>query len=229
MRSEGGTWGGIKFPVEGRLLPVIVQDNNTNEVLMLAYMDEEALEKTLSTGKAHFWSRERKRLWLKGESSGNFQYLVDALIDCDGDALLLRVRQVGGACHTGHRSCFFRRLSASGEISPVEEAGGGPAATHSQRPDSCGVLYEICEVIDERKANPSPESYTARLFSQGQDGILKKVSEEAGEVLIASKNGDRKEIVYEAADLLFHLLVALRYHGIHIDEVFSELEARRRK
>lgn len=218
--SDGEWVDQLKFPVEGFLIPAIVQDVYTGEVLMLAYMNREALERTLATGRTWFWSRSRGKLWLKGESSGHFQSVRGLFFDCDSDTLLVKVEQTGVACHEGYRSCFYREapVFSTGEVrTPV--VGGGVEAE--------GILTELSQIIDERKNNPSPGSYTSKLFAGGQDKILKKISEEAGEVILASKNNNNEEIVYEAADLIFHLLVMLRFHDVAIDQVLGELKRRR--
>lgn len=203
----------LKFDEKG-LITAIVQDAENNEVLMTAFMNREAVEKTLETGYAHYWSRSRQKLWKKGETSGHFQEVKDIRADCDTDALLLKVHQQGVACHTGHRSCFFYTIF---------EKEGLPA-TEDAIPGLFELLYEI---IMARKLNPPEEkSYVASLFAKGQDTILKKIGEESGEVIIASKNGKKEEIIYEMADLWFHSLVALAYHNVHPSEVIQELQRR---
>ncbi len=203
---------------EKGLVPAVVQDAATGEVLMLAYMNREALERTLATGRAHFYSRKRQRIWMKGEESGNVMEVKEILVDCDRDAVLLKVEPKGPACHTGHKSCFFTSFEGK-EVEPVQEKelyGGG-----------CSILERVYEVILERKAHPEREdSYTALLFRKGLDKILKKVGEEATEVVIGCKNGDKDEIVYEVADLFFHTLVALAYFDIAPYQVYEELRRR---
>ncbi len=202
----------IRFDERG-LVPAIAQDATTGDVLMLAYMNRESFEKTLETGKAHYYSRSRKALWLKGETSGNIQTIKEILYDCDADTLLLKVEQKGVACHTGSRSCFF---------TPVKEAGGednGGFATPY-------VLNEIYEVIKERKATMPEGSYVASLMKKGLNKILDKVNEEAAEVIDASLNKGREDIVYEMADLWFHTLVLLGYSDISPVEVYKELRRR---
>ncbi|AIF69193.1 phosphoribosyl-ATP pyrophosphatase [Palaeococcus pacificus DY20341] len=196
---------------KSEIVPVIVQ-NVDGEVLTLAYMNEEALRKTLETGYAHYYSRSQKRIRMKGEVSGNVQKVKEIKIDCDSDALLLIVEQVGVACHTGNRSCFYRKL---GE--PEREVGGIDY--------SLTVLRELEEVIKQRKENPEEGSYTSKLFKEGKEKIYKKFGEEAVEVLVAE---ERKRIIYETADLLYHLLVLLAYNGISLGEVMKELRGRRR-
>jgi len=201
----------LKFDERG-LIPVVVQEYGSNEVLMVAYMNKEALQKTLETGHAHYWSRSRQRLWHKGETSGNYQIVKEILYDCDEDTLLLKVQQVGNACHTGHHSCFFRKLGDGGEVSP-----------------SSTVLHEVQQVIRERIKKLPQGSYVAKLVKGGEDRIWKKVAEESVETILAFKEHERKHLVYEAADLLFHLLVMLTYEGIDLSEVWQELGGRRWK
>ncbi|MCD6140251.1 MAG: bifunctional phosphoribosyl-AMP cyclohydrolase/phosphoribosyl-ATP diphosphatase HisIE [Thermococcus sp.] len=196
---------------KSEIVPVIVQSVD-GEVLTLAYVNEEALRKTLETGYAHYYSRSQKRIRMKGEVSGNVQKVKEIKIDCDNDALLLIVEQVGVACHTGNRSCFYRKL---GE--PEREVGG---IDYSLR-----VLRELEEVIKQRKENPKEGSYTSKLFKEGKEKIYKKFGEEAVEILVAE---ERERIIYETADLLYHLLVLLAYNGISLGEVMKELRRRRR-
>ena len=196
---------------KSEIVPVIVQSVD-GEVLTLAYMNEEALRKTLETGYAHYYSRSQKRIRMKGEVSGNVQKVKEIKIDCDNDALLLIVEQVGVACHTGNRSCFYRKL---GE--PEREVGGIDY--------SLTVLRELEDVIKQRKENPKEGSYTSKLFKEGKEKIYKKFGEEAVEVLVAE---ERERIIYETADLLYHLLVLLAYNGISLGEVMKELRRCRR-
>ena len=200
----------IKYNEQG-LVPAIAQDISTKAVLMLAYMNEEALEKTLTTGKAHYYSRSRNKLWLKGEQSGHFQYVKSVKYDCDADTLLISVEQVDNACHTGEYSCFHNSL--------LEDN-----ATQQKRAE---VLYELYNVVVDRKNNPKEGSYTNFLLTKGVDKIAKKVAEEACEVVIAAKNASKEEITYETADLLYHLIVLLADNDISLNEIFSELEKRR--
>lgn len=200
----------VKFDDKG-LVPVVVQDVNTNSMLMLAYMNEESLKKTLETGEMTYFSRSRNKLWRKGETSGNFQTLRELKVDCDGDTLLALVSQQGVACHTGEYSCFFESLYGNGDYT-----------------SGYAVIDELYGVIEGRKKNPVEGSYTNYLFEKGIDKILKKVGEEAAEVIIAAKNSSRGEIRYETADLIYHLLVMLCEEGLSPSEVFAELEKRRR-
>jgi phosphoribosyl-AMP cyclohydrolase / phosphoribosyl-ATP pyrophosphohydrolase len=201
----------LQFNEQG-LLPAIVQDIATGQVLMLAYMNREALEKTLATGLAHYWSRSRAQLWRKGETSGHIQHVREIRYDCDADTLLLIVEQVGAACHTGERSCFFRHLSENFQ------------QTHP--PTSEWLLHQIYEVVQERKHRAPEESYVASLMARGQDHVLKKIIEEAAEVVMASKDGRPEAIVYEMADLWFHTIVALGWHNLPPQQVFQELQRR---
>ncbi|HET6369563.1 MAG TPA: bifunctional phosphoribosyl-AMP cyclohydrolase/phosphoribosyl-ATP diphosphatase HisIE [Nitrospiria bacterium] len=204
-------------PESSGLVPVVVQDRTSREILMVAYMDRAALEKTLKTGESHFYSRSRKSLWRKGETSGHTQKVREIFMDCDSDTLLLVVDQTGPACHTGRPSCFFQRLS-NGRFRP---------SRNGRAIDSSAVLERIFEVIEDRRRNPSKDSYVSHLLAGGEDRVLKKVGEEAGEFLLASKGrGKRSGVVHEAADLLFHLLVALSRQQIPPQEVFKELARR---
>ncbi|MDD4084794.1 MAG: bifunctional phosphoribosyl-AMP cyclohydrolase/phosphoribosyl-ATP diphosphatase HisIE [Acholeplasmataceae bacterium] len=209
----------LKFAGNG-LLPAIVQDAKTAAVLMLAYMNEEALARTVESGFTWFWSRSRQELWNKGATSGNFQKVLSITYDCDGDALLLKVEQTGNACHTGSFSCFSYPLwnSAEGRNLPVPNEASLP-----------GVLAELYSVIQQKKENGGEKSYTRYLFMSGQDKILKKVGEEAAETIIASKNDDGREVVTEMSDLWYHCLVLLAYHNIAPGELLSELGARRKQ
>jgi phosphoribosyl-AMP cyclohydrolase / phosphoribosyl-ATP pyrophosphohydrolase len=202
----------VKFDREG-LVPAVVQDAASGEVLMVAYMNKESLGKTLETGQTHFWSRSRKELWRKGETSGHTQTVKSISLDCDGDTLLVRVEQIGVACHTGNRSCFFRDLKGSIE----------PVAGFAQ------VVGELSRVIHERKEQMPEGSYTTKLFNSGVDRILKKVGEEAGEVIIAAKNHNKAEIAWEVSDLLYHLLVLLEQEGVGLEEIARELQGRSQK
>ena len=208
----------IAFGSDG-LIPAIIQDVGSGEVLMLAYMNREALAKTLETGKSHFWSRSRNALWRKGETSGNEQTVKQIRLDCDGDVLLLKVDQKGVACHTGERSCFYRKLQGD----QLAEAPTGNPLWEERRTT---ILQTVHDVIMDRKRNPQEGSYTCKLFSAGQEKILKKVSEEASEVLIASMEDDKEQVVYEVADLFYHVLVLLGFHDIPLTAIYDELQRR---
>lgn len=288
----------IDWEKTGGLLPVVVQEVASGEVLMLAYMDEEALNLSLETGFAHYFSRTKNRIWKKGEQSGNVQKIEDAYLDCDNDTLLIKVEQQGGAaCHTGAKSCFFRKIAdanlggesernLTGELNLANENGQNLAAFTAQtKKPAYGIIDEIYHVILERKLNADPQtSYVASLFKKGENAILKKVGEEATELVMACKDasaakksknlgakqadetqnlttaqtseaqilsrdeqdlnsrnlaqgvkeqGEKDElkkaldgVVYEAADLCFHSLVALAAHGIHPERVKAELARR---
>lgn len=198
----------IKFDNMG-LVPAIVQDINTNKVLMLAYMNEEAIKKTLEEKVAHYYSRSRKKLWKKGETSGNIQKLKGFYYDCDKDSILILVEQVGVACHTGNYSCFFNQV--------LKE--------ESKKED---VLMELYTLIQDRKNNPKEGSYTNYLFQKGLDKILKKVGEETSEVIIGAKNKSKEELVYEISDLVYHLLVLLINEEVTIEDIKNELKNRRK-
>lgn len=213
----------IKYNDAG-LVPVIAQDYQTGEVLMLAYMNEEALKLTLAEGVVHYYSRSRDELWRKGATSGNIQELKGLYYDCDGDTLLLKVEQTGVACHTGARSCFFNELAVSG----LEAGSAGEDGTLTDKHDQLHILNELYSLISERKLNPLEGSYTNYLFTEGLDKILKKVGEESSEVIIAAKGGDRSELVYEVSDLVYHLLVLLVEQGVSISEIKAELDKRRK-
>jgi phosphoribosyl-ATP pyrophosphohydrolase/phosphoribosyl-AMP cyclohydrolase len=206
----------ITWSAEG-LVPAVVQDSLSKEVLMLAYMNRESLQKSLESGQTWFWSRSRSELWNKGATSGNTQEIVSLHYDCDGDTLLLKVRQNGPACHTGAYSCFYREASS--------EKIAAPQANE----DRFGPLSRLEATIAQRDAERPEGAYTTYLFDKGLDKILKKVGEETAEVIIAAKNRDQDELRCETADLIFHLLVLLREQGIPFDGVLQELEFRHRK
>jgi len=198
------------------LIPVVTQDATTNEVLMLAYMNKEALELTLKTNFAHYFSRSRQRIWKKGESSNHLQEIVEVLIDCDNDTLLLKVNQEGVACHTGRKSCFFTNLKTNETISEVEV----------DTSTAYGVIDTLYHVIQERKNEDPNKSYTAKLLQGKQNSMLKKIVEEAGEFTFAIKDNDTQEAIYEAADITYHVLVALASKNISPDRVKQELARR---
>jgi phosphoribosyl-ATP pyrophosphohydrolase/phosphoribosyl-AMP cyclohydrolase len=213
----------IDFEKQGGLVPAVVQDVTTGQVLMVAYMNETALQRTLDTGKTWFFSRSRQRLWMKGETSGHVQEVEEILFDCDQDCLLVKVRQIGVACHTGHYSCFYRNIEGE-EVSPrlfrVED-------WYQAGLEGPGVLFELIDVIRERQRTMPENSYTSYLFSKGLDKILKKIGEESAEVIIAAKNREKKELIYETADLIYHLLVLLVEQGVELSDIFAELRSRR--
>ena len=196
---------GLVFDANG-LVPVIAQDRTSGDVLMLAWTNAEAIAKTAETGFAHFWSRSRKALWRKGETSGHTLRVVEARADCDRDALLLVVEPDGPACHTGSRTCF-------GETSPT----------------AAGMLEELARVVRQRAQEPSDASYTARLLAKGPGQVLKKIGEEATEVVLAASGESDERLAAESADLLFHLLVALQQRGVPLASVMDELRRRRER
>jgi phosphoribosyl-ATP pyrophosphohydrolase/phosphoribosyl-AMP cyclohydrolase len=202
----------VKFDEKG-LVPVVTQDIKTGTVLMLAYMNEEALKMTLDTGYAVYFSRSRQTLWKKGETSGHVQKVRAIHYDCDGDSLLMLVEQTGAACHTGEYSCFHNEL-----LSLVEGSLKVPSAQ---------ILQEVYNVIADRKVHPKEGSYTNYLLDKGVEKICKKVGEEAAESIIAAVKGSREELRYEAADLVYHLLVLLFNQGLTPMELWAELEKRR--
>lgn len=203
----------IKFDENG-LVPAVLQDAKTGQVLMVAYMNRESLEKTISSGKAVFYSRSRQKLWLKGETSGNYMNVETLRVDCDMDCLLLKVTPEGPACHTGKNSCFYRVLDVDKFVENEESD------------NKAIVLQEVYETILDRKKNHKEGSYTNYLFEKGLDKILKKVGEEATEVIIGAKNAGNEEVRYEIADLLYHLMVLMAEKQMTWDEVFGELEKR---
>ncbi|MSQ22982.1 MAG: bifunctional phosphoribosyl-AMP cyclohydrolase/phosphoribosyl-ATP diphosphatase HisIE [Chloroflexi bacterium] len=207
----------LKFDRDG-LIPAIVQDQRTHQVLMVAYMNEESLRKTVESGDAWFWSRSRQELWHKGDTSGNFQHIKTLRVDCDADAILVEVHPDGPACHTGAVSCFFQSLD--------EAKAAEPEAEH--RPAGSEVIDELAGVIAQRHRDNPEGSYVAGLIAQGIDRVAKKVGEEATEVIIAAKNQSHDEIVWEVADLWFHTLVLLEASGVPIADVYAELERRRK-
>lgn len=201
---------------KSELLPVIVQDSTTLEVLMMAYMNREALEISLSTKIAHYFSRSKQRLWKKGESSGHLQHIERFLLDCDNDTLLIMVQQEGVACHTGRKSCFFTDIESDETVSEPQ----------IDTVNTYGIIDELYHTILARK-NADPEtSWTAKLLSKGDNTILKKVVEEAGEFSFAVKDNDEAEIIYECADLVYHVLVALGHKNISPDRIKQELARR---
>ncbi|MCK9490594.1 MAG: bifunctional phosphoribosyl-AMP cyclohydrolase/phosphoribosyl-ATP diphosphatase HisIE [Sulfurimonas sp.] len=198
------------------LLPVIVQDVKNSEVLMMAYMNKEALELSLTTKIAHYFSRSKQRIWKKGESSGHIQKIDSFYIDCDNDTLLIKVIQEGVACHTGRRSCFFTELETLKSSSDVE----------IDTKEMYGVIDTLYHTIQERKNADPKSSWTAALLSKGDNAILKKVIEEAGEFCLAYKDDDEIEMIYEAADLTYHMLVALGAKNISPELIKQELSRR---
>jgi phosphoribosyl-ATP pyrophosphohydrolase/phosphoribosyl-AMP cyclohydrolase len=211
----------IKWDDAG-LVPAVVQDAQSKEILMLAYMNKESLQLSVESGVTWYWSRSRGELWNKGATSGNTQRIVSMAYDCDGDTLLVKVDQKGPACHTGRYSCFFNPIEVSGNTDAALDA-----VTSS--PDRFATLGQLESVIAERYAERPEGSYTSYLFDKGVDKILKKVGEEASEVIIAAKNKDNDELRSEVGDLIFHLMVLLRERGLPLDDVISEINNRHGK
>ena len=226
------------------LIPAVVQDSSTKEVLMLAFMDKQALGLTLESGYMHYFSRSKNRIWKKGERSGHTQKVESIALDCDNDALLFTITQVGAACHTGHKSCFFHKLDSSSakelestfsmdsacalESKTLESNAldSSPKAHTSDLSQVYGIMDTLYHTLLERKSAPESSSYTASLYAKGVNGFGKKIIEEAGEVLLALKDKDSAQIVYECADLLYHILVGLAYYNIHPEQVLAELQRR---
>jgi len=199
----------IRFNEQG-LVPAIAQDYLDGTVLMLAWMNRESLAKTLATGQGWYWSRSRQELWHKGATSGHFQRVKSIRYDCDSDAILMAIEQVGDiACHTGERSCFH-------------QLGAGKQAP------GANTLSELYDLICDRRDHPNPDSYTCKLFAGGDNKILKKIGEEAAEVVMACKDDDPDQIAGEAADLLYHTLVAIAHHNVPLRDVLRKLHERRR-
>jgi len=199
----------VDFGKAKELVPVVVQDASNDRVLMQAFMNEEALQLTLASGRMHFWSRSRGRIWLKGEESGHYSLLQNAILDCDNDAILFKVQQIGAVCHTGRETCFHR-----------------PVVTEEERVVDAKTVERIFEVVVDRVKNPTKESYVSRLTARGEDAILQKIGEETVELILATKGNRPKEIIHEATDILFHILVLLAQKGFKLQEVFEELERR---
>lgn len=219
----------VKFDENG-LIPVIAQDYHSKHIRMLAYMNKEALTKTLETGNVYYYSRSRQKLWLKGEESGHFQHLKGISVDCDGDTLLIQIEQVGGiSCHTGNATCFYRNvgitnIKGSQCVAPTDgQMKSAPTAVSDNNDSS--FLSKLEKTINDRKENPKEGSYTNYLFREGLDKILKKVGEEATETIIAAKT-KKEDTIYEVADLVYHLTVLLSELNISWDEIETELKKR---
>jgi len=202
----------VNFEKGNCLVPAIVQDASNNMVLMQAYLNKEALRLTLASGKMHFWSRTKGRIWMKGEESKHYSLVQNAVLDCDNDAILFKVQQVGVVCHTGEETCFYKPLKP-------EEAVSVDAR----------MLERLFEVIKERIRNPSEKSYVSGLTSKGEDAVLQKVGEEAVEFILAVKSDNPKEATLEAADVIFHMLVSFAQKGYNINSIFEELDRRHKK
>lgn len=211
------------------LVPAIVQDVDTREVLMMAYMNRESLKLSLESGETWFWSRSRQELWHKGATSGNVQTITSLKYDCDGDTLLVEVKPNGPACHTGAVTCFHNEIIGLPEKSANEasdEAGAASASASSSSDSRFEVLAELESVIAERERERPEGAYTTYLFDKGVDKILKKIGEEASETIIAAKNKDNDELRLEVSDLMYHLLVLLQERKLPLDDIMSELSRR---
>ena len=202
----------VNFKKGDGLVPAVVQDASNGAVLMQAYMNEEALRLTLSSGKMHYWSRTKGRIWMKGEESKHYSIVENAALDCDDDAILFKVQQVGVVCHTGEETCFYKPIKKDTE-SPIDSR----------------MLERLFEVIKERIRNPSEASYVSRLTSKGEDAVLQKVGEEAVEFILAMKSDNPKEATLEAADVVFHMLVSFAQKGYDLNSIFEELDQRHKK
>lgn len=213
IRKAAYQWSDFKLGPDG-LLPVVVQESSTDQVLMVAYMNEEAYNMTVSTGRMTYWSRSRQEIWVKGLTSGHFQYVHSMTADCDLDTLLCKVEQIGAACHTGSHSCFFNEV--------LKEEG-------KESFDPQKVLLRDYQTIVDRRDHPKKGSYTNYLFDKGIDKMLKKLGEEATEIVIAAKNPNPNEIVYEISDYLYHLMVVMAEKGIDWEDVTKELARRQKK
>jgi len=192
---------------ESGLIPAIIQDALTGNVLTLAYMSRTALNKTVQTGETWFYSRSRKQLWNKGESSGNKQIVKNISYDCDGDSLLIQVKPLGPACHKGETTCFHNQLD-------------------TREQDSFTVIRNLTETIQQRRDNPIDGSYTTYLFHEGIDKVLKKVGEETSEVIIGAKNNDHDELIWEISDLIYHTLILMNMKDVSLESIHQELQKR---
>ena len=218
------------------LIPAIIQDSKTGEVLMLAYMNSKSLEKSIETGFTWFWSRERQKLWNKGETSGNFQSIKSIYYDCDNDALLVKVDQTGPACHTGNKTCFFKELPTSGKaksaVKNKEELDftkySGSGLIKKSEVNTPDFLSELYLTASERILSKAENSYTYKLHLEGLDEIIKKFGEESIEVILAAKHQNKDNLIYEIADLFYHLTVLLVEKKISYGEIIKELESRRK-
>jgi len=211
------------------LIPAVIQDFKTNEVLMLAYMNKTSLKKTMETKTTWFYSRSRSKLWNKGETSGNKQIVKEIRYDCDCDTLLIKVEQIGNACHTGNKTCFFSQLDIQDRGTGT---GGGDYLKKIKFTDfsifSDDILQELYRVIKERIKQKSDNSYTYSLYKKGLEEILKKVGEESIEVVVSSKHQPKSRIIYEIGDLIYHLMVLMVVKNITLNDIFNELRARRK-
>jgi phosphoribosyl-ATP pyrophosphohydrolase/phosphoribosyl-AMP cyclohydrolase len=202
----------VNFEKGKGLVPAIIQDASSAKVLMQAFMNEEALRLTLASGRTHFWSRSRRRIWKKGEESGHFSLVQNVIIDCDDDAILFRVQQIGPVCHTNEETCFYK-----------------PLVPEEKQVVDAKILERIFEVVKERIRNPSEKSYVSRLTAKGEDEVLQKIGEESVELVLAVKEDNSKEITHEAADVIFHILVIFAKKGLDLSSIFEELERRHKR
>jgi phosphoribosyl-ATP pyrophosphohydrolase/phosphoribosyl-AMP cyclohydrolase len=211
----------LKFDERG-LIAAVLQDAHTREVLTLAYMNRESLERTIETGETWLWSRSRNELWHKGETSGNTQHVLEVILDCDQDALVVLVEPTGPACHTGERTCFHNALES--------EPQGPRLNTQRASVENLGAMMtQLYQLVETRERERPAGSYTTYLFNEGLDKILKKLGEESAETIIAAKNESRGPLISEASDLIYHLIVLLVQRGISLDEISDELAQRRNK
>jgi phosphoribosyl-ATP pyrophosphohydrolase/phosphoribosyl-AMP cyclohydrolase len=199
----------VDFEKAKGLVPVVVQDASNDKVLMQAFMTAEALRLTLLSGRMHFWSRSRGRIWLKGEESGHHSLLQNAILDCDNDAILFRVQQIGVVCHTGREACFHK-----------------PIVAEKERAVDAKIVDRIFGVVADRIKNPTKDSYVSRLTAKGEDAVLEKIGEEMIELILATKDNRPEEIIHEATDVLFHLVVLLAQKGLDLRGIFEELKQR---
>jgi phosphoribosyl-ATP pyrophosphohydrolase/phosphoribosyl-AMP cyclohydrolase len=199
----------VNFGKARGLVPVVVQDASNDRVLMQAFMTGEALRLTLASGRIHFWSRSRGRIWLKGEESGHHSLVQNAILDCDNDAILFKVQQIGVVCHTGKETCFHK-----------------PIVAEEERVVDAKIVERIFEVVVDRIKNPTKESYVSRLTAKGEDVVLQKIGEETIELVLATKDNSPGEIIHEATDILFHILLLLAQRGFELRGLFEELENR---
>jgi len=199
----------VNFEKAKGLVPVVVQDASNDKVLMQAFMNAEALRLTLTSGRMHFWSRSRGRIWLKGEESGHHSLLQNAILDCNNDAILFRVQQIGVVCHTGRETCFHK-----------------PIAAEKERVVDAKIVERIFGVVADRIKNPTKGSYVSRLTARGEDAVLEKIGEETVELILATKDNRPEEIIHEATDVLFHILVLFAQKGFGLRGIFEELEHR---
>ena len=224
--SENNRLSAVRFGADG-LVPVVTQESRSGDVLMVAYANRDALERTLSTGLAHYYSRSRGTLWQKGETSGHVQRITEVRLDCDGDAVLYRVEQTGAACHTGAATCFSTVVGRSGgqAVGNVGRSGGRAVSDVDQEAGE-HVLSRLAHTIARRAAERPKGSYTAELLAGGVGKVSQKVGEEAVEIVVAANSEDDERLASEAADLLYHLLVLLQARGVPFDAVLRELERR---